>query len=171
MQSCALHHFEDDNVIKNCNDKQYGYLNRAMNLALKSTCYNQRHGCVIVKDDEIISEGYNHTSVHLYHKFSVHAEVDALTKLKRNKKFMANCDLYVVRVGRDSMGNPLKYSRPCQDCIKAIQKSGVRKVYYSSNLEFEQFIMDRDSHKHGKNICHDCSATGSSSLSSSSSMS
>lgn len=167
----TLHHFEDENVIKTCSDKQYGYLKRAMNLALKSTCFSQRHGCVIVKDDEIISEGYNHTSVHLYHKYSIHAEVDAISKLKRNKKFMSNCDLYVVRVGRDSMGNPMKYSKPCEDCIKAIQKSGIRKVYYSSNLEFEQIVMEKESIKNRRyNYNHGSSTTtfsgSSSSLSS-----
>lgn len=138
-----IYSFEDNNVIRTCNDKQYSFLKRAMNLALKSTCQNQRHGCVIVKDNEIVSEGYNHTHTHLYHKFSIHAEVDAISKMKHNKKYMSQCDLYVVRIGTDNMGNPLKYSKPCKDCIKAIEKSGIRKVYYSSNIEFEQMMVER----------------------------
>jgi len=135
--------FQDENTIRTCSDKQYSFLKRAMNLALKSTCHNQRHGCVIVKDNEIISEGFNHIQVHLCHKFSIHAEVDAISKMKRNKKFMSTCDLYVVRVGKESMGNPLKYSKPCPDCIRAIEKCGIRRVYYSSNIEFENIMMDR----------------------------
>jgi deoxycytidylate deaminase len=139
--------FEDENTIKTSSEKQYSFFKRAMNVALKSQCINHRHGCVIVKDDEIISEGYNHRQYHLYHKMSVHAEVDALSKLKHNKKIMSTCDLYVVRIGGDSMGNPLKYSRPCKDCEKAIKKSGIKRVYYSTNLEFEE-IMEREGSDH-----------------------
>lgn len=136
--------FEENVPLKTCKDKQYSFLRRAMNLAQKSTCEQQRHGCVIVKDDEIIAEGFNHKDIHLSHSFSIHAEVSALLKLgKKNRKFMSQCDLYVVRIGRDSMGNPLKYSKPCQDCMKAIQKAGVRKVFYSSNTEFEQLMFER----------------------------
>lgn len=141
-----LYTFHDENTIRACSDKQHSFLKRAMNLALKSPCHQQRHGCVIVRDNEIISEGYNHTHTHMYHKFSIHAEVDAISKLKHNRRLMASCDLYVVRVGRDSMGNPLKYSKPCPDCIKAIQKCGIKRVYYSSNIEFEQIMMERSPH-------------------------
>jgi deoxycytidylate deaminase len=128
--------FHDDNVIKSCNEKQATFLDRALQLARKSTCNSQRHGCVIVRGDDIIAEGYNHTDVHLYHKFSVHAEVDALSKVKRDRKYLSKCDLYVVRIGTDRMGNPLKYSKPCHDCSKAIEKSGIRNIYYSSNAEY-----------------------------------
>jgi deoxycytidylate deaminase len=41
------------------------------------------------------------------------------------------------------MGNPLKYSKPCNGCIKAIEKSGIRRVYYSSNIEFEKMMIER----------------------------
>lgn len=129
--------FHDDNVIKSCNEKQAMFLDRALQLARKSTCHSQRHGCVIVRGDDIVAEGYNHTDVHLYHKFSIHAEVDALSKVKRDRKYLSKCDLYVVRIGTDRMGNPLKYSKPCHDCSKAIQKSGIRNIYYSSNTEYE----------------------------------
>jgi deoxycytidylate deaminase len=138
-----IYSFEDDNAIRTCNEKQYSFLKRAMNLALKSSCPHQRHGCVIVKDNEIVSEGYNHKQTHLYHKFSVHAEVDAISKMKHNRKYMSQCDLYVVRIGTDNMGNPLKYSKPCNGCIKAIEKSGIRRVYYSSNIEFEKMMIER----------------------------
>ncbi len=107
------------------------YIRRATACALKSTLKTHRHGCVIVKDGEIISEGYNHNFIYLYHLHSVHAEVDALSKLKHDRKFMSQCDMYVVRIGTDNMGNPLKLSKPCQSCTKAIIKSGLRRVYYS----------------------------------------
>lgn len=143
MYTTNVYKFDDPNAMKACNERQSVFMNRAFNLARKSHCFTHRHGCVIVKDDEIVSEGFNHTDVHLYHKLSIHAEVDAISKLKKNRKYLSQCDLYVVRIGRDSMGNPLKYSKPCPDCIKAIQKSGIRRVYYSSNNEFEKVMLKR----------------------------
>ena len=135
--------FEENVPIKSCKEKQYSFLRRAMNLAHKSTCENQHHGCVIVHDDEIIAEGFNYKKEFFNHRYSIHAEVAALSKLtKKNKKFMSTCDLYVVRIGTDNMGNPLKYSKPCSECMKAIIKAGVRKVYYSSNIEFEQLYSE-----------------------------
>ena len=123
-----------------CTSKQDFFFRRAIAVAQNSPCIGHRHGVVIVKDDEIVSEGYNHKRWHLYHKSSVHAEVDALSKLKHNRKFMSQCDMYVVRIGVDSMGMPLKYSRPCSDCTKAITKSGIRRVYYSTSHQFEQML-------------------------------
>lgn len=133
--------FDDEHTARQCNDRQYLFLKRAMTVAQKSTCIHQRHGCVVVKDGEIVAEGYNHHQTHLYHKFSIHAEVHALSKLRKfNKKFISQCTLYVVRIGTDNMGNPLKFSKPCKDCTRAIEKSGIKRVYYSSNSEFEALI-------------------------------
>lgn len=155
--------FEEDVPLKSCKEKQYSFLERAMFLAQKSTCAQQRHGCVIVRDDEIISEGFNCKDVHFSHSYSIHAEVAALSKLsKKNRKFMSQCDLYVVRIGRDSMGKPLKYSKPCNDCMKAIHKSGVRKVYYSSNKEFEQMMFERYGSISSSDSSDDCSSASSS---------
>jgi len=59
----------------------YKYIHKAMTIAENSPCYNQ-HGCVIVKNGQIVSEGYNHYNVSKYSLSSntTHAEVDALTK-------------------------------------------------------------------------------------------
>lgn len=145
LSKVQYHLFDDENSIRTCSERQIYFLKRAMNLASKSTCVHQKHGCVIVKDDEIISEGFNHTNVHLYHKFSIHAEVDAISKLKHNKKTLLSCDLYVVRIGKESMGMPLKYSKPCDGCEKLIKKCGIRKIYYSSNIEYEEATINKKS--------------------------
>lgn len=119
--------------LKICGNKHQIFVERASQLAQKSPCKTHRHGCVIVKDNEIVAEGYNHHCTYLHHQFSIHAEVHALSKLKYNRKIIPQCDMYVVRIGTDNMGNPLKFSRPCSDCTKAIEKSGIRKIYYSTN--------------------------------------
>lgn len=126
---------------RQCKFKQEFFFRKAMTVAQNSPCLMHRHGAVIVKDNEIVSEGFNHKKWHLYHKASVHAEIDALTKMKHNKKLLSQCDMYVVRIGGDCMGRPLKYSKPCQDCMKAISKSGLRRVYYSTSHQYEEFLM------------------------------
>jgi deoxycytidylate deaminase len=118
-------------IPKESDDRQEYFLKKATQLAFRSNM-GQRHGCIVVdsQTDEIISTGYNHTAIHLYHKWSCHAEIDALRKIKRSVD-LSNAELYVVRIGTEGMGNPLKMSKPCEGCSKAILKSGIKKTYYS----------------------------------------
>jgi deoxycytidylate deaminase len=122
--------------VKTCKNNQEFFLRYAANIATYSNVLHNRHGCVIVQNGEIIAEGYNHYVKHFEHAFSMHAEVHAISKLK--KKILNNeCELYVVRIGTSGMGHPLKYSKPCENCTNAIVKSGIRKIYYSTNDDFE----------------------------------
>jgi deoxycytidylate deaminase len=124
---------------KTCNEKQELFLKRAANIAARSPVRCHRHGCIIVnKDNEVVAEGYNHHAIQFEHKFTVHAEIDALMKMKKNKRIISECAMYVVRIGTDHMGKPLKYSRPCADCTRAILKSGIKRVYFSTDHEFQR---------------------------------
>lgn len=111
------------------------FLSKAAEVARRSSM-NHRHGCVIVKNGEIISEGFNNTEINMYHVNSIHAEVNCLSKLKRNPKVLQDCDMYVVRIGTEKMGCPFKYSKPCPDCTKVILKSGIKRIYYSTSEDF-----------------------------------
>lgn len=132
----------EERQTKTCNDKQEVFLKRAAEFATKSNVKSHRHGCVIVKDGEIIAEGFNHHISHFEHTFTIHAEVDALTKIKKLRHALSECELYVVRIGTDLMGNPLKYSRPCVNCTNAILKAGIKKVYFSTDEEFNNIFKD-----------------------------
>jgi len=118
---------------KTANYRQEYFLNKAAQLAFNSTM-THKHGCVLVNSntDEIISTGYNHTYIHMYHLYSCHAECDTLRKVKKNMD-LSNTELYVVRIGPNSLGNPLKLSKPCDGCAKLILKSNVGRVFYSCN--------------------------------------
>lgn len=119
----------DDVSPKLSTERQRHYLARAARVAMKSSMTHQ-HGCVIVASDgTVLCEGYNHHKVHMSHRFSVHAEVDALRKAKKHPQKLSECEMYVVRVSKSGF---LKYSRPCEDCAQEIEKYGVRKVYYSA---------------------------------------
>lgn len=128
-----------DAIAKATKFEQMYYLQRAANVAIRSNIKHHRHGCVIVNipDGKIIAEGYNHTKDDLTHCNSIHAEVHALSRYKIVRKMYPNCALYVVRVGTERMGYPLKFSKPCHRCSEAIMTSGIRQVYYSTSKDEE----------------------------------
>ena len=74
-------------------------------------------GAVIVKNNKIISTGYNKREKE--NKTINHAEIVAI--LKANKKlksyFLYDCDLYVTL-------------KPCEMCSKVINNARIRNVYY-----------------------------------------
>jgi len=129
---------EENAYAKSCNFRQDFYLELAAKMAQKSPM-NQKHGCVIVLDDEVLSMGHNYHSTHMYHTFSIHAEVDAINKInkKKYKHMFPRMELYVVRIGTGQFQGTLKYSKPCEGCQNAIKKYGICKIYYSSNYEYE----------------------------------
>jgi len=104
---------------------------------------NHKHGCVIVYNNTIIAQGTNHMYCNMKEIDSIHAEVNAINQLRKmmarvkDKHFFEKCELYVVRIGTSSMDYPLKESSPCEHCTKIINRVGIKKVYYSTNYEFD----------------------------------
>ena len=95
-------------------------------------------GAIVVKDDRIISIGYNgmpagwdnncedEITVEEDEKFVkvlktkpevVHAETNAIAKLARSNESGLDGDLFVTHA-------------PCLDCAKLIYQSGIRRVFY-----------------------------------------
>jgi len=113
--------------------KQEHYLNIAAQAAMKSDM-NHKHGAIIVYKKNVIASGNN------YYKgeHSIHAEVDAISKLRgKEKEVLSQCELYVVRIGPGKMNNCLKYSKPCCNCQKYILKKRIQKVFYSTNYDYD----------------------------------
>lgn len=95
-------------------------------------------GAIVVKDDRIISIGYNGMpagwdnnceeeiryedgGVNLKTKPEVlHAETNAIAKLARSSDSGLNADLFVTH-------------SPCLDCAKLIFQSGIRRVFYGQD--------------------------------------
>lgn len=119
------------------------YCDIAQNIAMKS-CMAQKHGCVIVYNNEIIAKGTNMCYKNVNNVTSIHAEVNAINQLRKiitktgDKSIPQRCKLYVVRVGKQSMDYPLKNSKPCEMCAKAILNIGIGMTYYSTNEEFDK---------------------------------
>ena len=107
------------------------YMNMAGELAMLSHATRRKVGCLIVRDTQIISEGYNgtprgfdnkceYTSVvdEQYTKPEVlHAESNAITKLARSTNSSEGATLYVT-------------CSPCFDCAKLIIQAGISSVVY-----------------------------------------
>ena len=76
-------------------------------------------GCVIVKDDKIISRGHNQRETN--QSPIGHAEIIAINKASKKLKSwrLEGCDIYVTL-------------EPCIMCSGAIIQSRIRKVYYGA---------------------------------------
>ena len=122
------------------NEKQKYFLDIAASIAL-SSIMNHKHGAIIVHKKKIIATGYNDMFSKFSHDYSIHAEVNAIYSLKgKLKDILHECELYVVRIGPNNYNNPFKYSRPCSKCQNAINKFGIKKVFYSTNYEYDEII-------------------------------
>ena len=76
-------------------------------------------GCVIVKDNIVISKGHNRREIK--NDVTSHAEIEAIRKasIKLQDWQLIDCDLYVT-------------IEPCLMCMGAIIQSHIRNVYYGS---------------------------------------
>lgn len=121
------------------------FIQYAMSMAENSPCYNQ-HGCVLVQNGKIVSQGYNHYDIskHSLSSNTTHAEIDALLKYFKskntNQKFIKKGDIekknsnkvtiYIIKIKNNQLSN----SAPCCMCTKILKMSNiVKKIIYSSN--------------------------------------
>ena len=123
------------------------YLNCAEVFAYRSTCLKRKYGAVIVKDDVVISTGYNGSprgfencceigtcprmerDMHQGEGYgicrAVHAEMNALLNCSRQQTIGA--DLYLT--GINPADNSVHKAKPCPLCARAIIQAGIRNVY------------------------------------------
>ena len=112
------------------------FLKIAKTVAIKSKDPNTQVGAVIVKDNKIISTGYNGMCTGVdetkipwdrdkkdpkdnKYMYVVHAEANAIINCS-DKKLLKNASIYVTDF-------------PCNECAKLIIQSGIEKVYYGQN--------------------------------------
>ena len=103
------------------------YVEMASVWAKNSYCKRRQVGALIVKDNMIISDGYNGTpsgfenvceDEHGVTKpYVLHAEANAITKVAKSGNSSAGATLYVT-------------ASPCIECSKLIIQAGIRRVVY-----------------------------------------
>ena len=127
------------------------YLEIARQVASRSTCLRRQYGAIIVKDDRIISTGYNgsargeencsdigrcwreeHNIPHgqQYEKCrAVHAEANAI--INGDPADMIGATLYLA--GFEN-GHPLEEARPCEMCQRMIKNAQIRGVVTNGGI-------------------------------------
>lgn len=128
-------------------DKTNYYLDIAQTVAERSTCLRRKFGAVVVKNDSIISTGYNGAprgrknccdlGECLREKYeipsgeryelcrSVHAEANAIIAASREETLGA--DLYLVCLDKEERLTPGTSS--CSMCKRLIINAGIRSVF------------------------------------------
>lgn len=143
--------------------KELYYLGIADAVQNRSTCLRRKYGAIIVRNDEILSTGYNGaprgrancTSIGRCTRTelgipsgeryelcrSVHAEANAIISAARRD--MLGATLYLV--GRDAVtGEMLKDAMPCSMCKRLIINAGITQVVVSTGADSYDVIHVRD---------------------------
>ncbi len=104
------------------------YLRMAQIWAENSYCQRRKVGAILVKDQMIISDGYNGTPAGFENvcedtdgttkPYVLHAEANAITKVARSNNSSADSTLYVT-------------ASPCVECAKLIIQAGIRRVVFN----------------------------------------
>ncbi|KIR01921.1 dCMP deaminase [Lachnospiraceae bacterium TWA4] len=122
------------------------YLNVAETFSYRSTCLKRKYGAVIVKDDVVISTGYNGSprgydnccdigecprmklGMHQGEGYgicrAIHAEQNALLNCSREQTIGA--DLYLA--GVNPKDNSVHKAKPCPMCARLIIQAGIKRV-------------------------------------------
>jgi len=105
-----------------------GFLGRARKESKSSTSRIQV-GAVVTRGGSVISFGYNQDKSHpLVGTFSLHAEASAILARRYHVGGLDGATIWVYRETSD--GIPAM-ARPCEDCLRFIIASNIRKIIYS----------------------------------------
>ena len=135
------------------------YLNCAEVFAYRSTCIKRKYGAVIVKDDVVISTGYNgaprgmdnccdigkcpriERNLHQGDGYAmcraIHAEANALLNCSRSQTIGA--DLYLV--GVNPKDNSIHKAKPCPLCARTIIQAGIRYVIMRTGEGEDDYVV------------------------------
>jgi len=112
------------------------YLRMAKIWAENSYCKRRQVGALVVKNQMIISDGFNGTPSGFENiceendvtkPYVLHAEANAITKLARSHNSSDNATLYVT-------------ASPCLECSKLIIQSGIKRVIYGEQYRLRDGI-------------------------------
>jgi len=113
------------------------YLQMARIWGQNSYCLRRKVGALLVKNQMIISDGYNGTPSgfenicedehNVTKPYVLHAEANAITKVAKSNNSSEGSTLYVT-------------SSPCLECAKLIIQSGIQRVVYGEMYRIDDGI-------------------------------
>ena len=112
------------------------FINVADLASVRSPCKRLKVGCVLVKNNRLISMGYNgflsgtdHVSIvrDNHEQATIHAEINAVTDAAKRGVSIDGAEAYVTHY-------------PCLNCFKALASSGVKKIYYNTDYKNDPVV-------------------------------
>jgi dCMP deaminase len=108
------------------------YLRMARSWSKLSHCNRKQVGAIIVKDEMIISDGYNGTPGGFdncceddegnTHWYVLHAEANAILKVAKSTNNCKGATLYLTH-------------SPCKDCSKLVLQAGIKRLVYAEQYK------------------------------------
>lgn len=132
------------NELKNIVTKSYGsrinwneyFMSLSLLISSRSPSMKLKVGAVIVKDNRVISSGYNgypsgckHISIHRdNHEINtIHAEQNAISDAARRGVALQNSTIYITHY-------------PCINCCKYIISSGINNIVYLDDYKNDEIV-------------------------------
>lgn len=113
------------------------YLEMARIWAKNSYCTRRQVGALVVKNNMIISDGYNGTPSGFENvceddngitkPYVLHAEANAITKLARSNNNSEGATIYIT-------------ASPCIECAKLIIQAGIKRIVYGEKYRLTDGI-------------------------------
>ena len=112
------------------------FMSVAYLITARSTCHRLQVGCVIVKDNRILSSGYNGFLPKAPHKSfvrnnheqaTVHAEQNAITDCAARGVMVKGATAYITHY-------------PCINCAKILAASGISKIKFHEDYKNDELV-------------------------------
>jgi dCMP deaminase len=106
--------------------------------SVRSPCERLKVGCVLAKNNRLISMGYNgflggceHKSIVRdgHEQATIHAEINAITDAAKRGVSIDEAVAYITHY-------------PCLNCYKALASSGIKHIYYKTNYRDDPVIRE-----------------------------
>ena len=121
------------------------YFKDIVNLtARRKPCERLQVGCLLVKNNRIVSQGYNgflpgcpHKShiVDGHEMATIHAEQNAIIDCAKRGVSCNECEAYITHY-------------PCLNCCKFLLAAGIKKIYYINDYKNDELVTE-----YCKNMC------------------
>ena len=107
--------------------------------AKRSSCSRLHVGCILVKDNRIISHGYNgfltgrpHVSVieNDHEIATIHAEQNAIIDCAKRGVNCNNSTAYITHF-------------PCINCLKMLDQAGIKEIYYINDYKNRNDLIEK----------------------------
>ena len=104
--------------------------------AKRSACERLHVGCILVRENRVISQGYNgflpgcpHESIVRdgHEEATIHAEQNAITDCAHRGVSCNNSIAYITHY-------------PCKNCAKLLIASGIKKIYYINDYKNDDIV-------------------------------